>query len=85
MQFNMFIVTFLSLVVLGGAKSHIQAEIQNMKNKRRKSNTRNTKSKTQKQNSKDESHKRHQEEQGKGLLIGAIKVLVMILQNLMLS
>ena len=34
-------------ILLGGAKSHIQAEIQNMKDKRRKSNTRNTKSKTQ--------------------------------------
>ena len=43
----MFKLTFLFLVLLGGAKSQIQVEIQNMKDKRRKSNTRNTKSKTQ--------------------------------------
>ena len=76
----MFILTFLFLVLLGGAKSHIQAEIQNMKDKRRKSNTRNTKSKTQ--NIEDKIQKTKvtsatKKNKEKGMLIGAIKVLVM--------
>ena len=38
---------FLFLVLLGGAKTYILEEIQNTKDKRRKSNTRNIKAKTQ--------------------------------------
>ena len=40
---NMFILTFLFLVLLGGAKSHIQAEIQNMKDKSQTHETQNPK------------------------------------------
>ena len=77
----MFILTFLFLVLLGGAKSHIQAQIQNMKDKRRKSNTRNTKSK--KQNIEDKIQKTKvtsatKKNKEKGMLIGAIKVLVVL-------
>ena len=51
---------FLFLVLLGGAKTYILEEIQNIKDKRRKSNTRNTKAKTQ--NIEDKIQKTRQDQ-----------------------